>query len=139
MQKNPMQTLQGTMQGDLYFLHLVEDLAGEGGREADEDNERDRDVVLNGAEGGEAVVDEVRCTSSSYQATLNIYPFFSKDLSFPFFSYLIPYAAELCQNMGERRDFLIILTLLRPENYPPPRKLTPSNSTTSPSLETSAP
>ncbi|KAI4187720.1 MAG: hypothetical protein L6R41_002622 [Letrouitia leprolyta] len=65
VQKNPMQTLQGTMQGDLYFLHLVEDLAGEGGREADEDNERDRDVVLNGAEGGEAVVDETRKLPSS--------------------------------------------------------------------------
>ncbi|KAL8733332.1 MAG: hypothetical protein Q9166_002156 [cf. Caloplaca sp. 2 TL-2023] len=38
-QSNPMQAVQGAMQGDLFYLHLVEDLVGQG-EEGDEENRR---------------------------------------------------------------------------------------------------
>ncbi|KAL8748266.1 MAG: hypothetical protein Q9199_008222, partial [Rusavskia elegans] len=41
-QMNPMQAVQGAIQGDLFYLHLVEDLAVEGRGK--------RDIEKNGAE-----------------------------------------------------------------------------------------
>ncbi|KAL8822720.1 MAG: hypothetical protein Q9170_008389, partial [Blastenia crenularia] len=48
VQSNPMQAVQGAMQGDLFYLHLVEDLVGkEGGREMEVKEKTDGDVEMD--------------------------------------------------------------------------------------------
>ncbi|KAI4172243.1 MAG: hypothetical protein LQ343_003678 [Gyalolechia ehrenbergii] len=57
VQKNPVQAMQGAMQGDLFYLHLVEDLVGEGrggSGGVGEESEKGRPnegMLMNGEDG----------------------------------------------------------------------------------------
>lgn len=90
MQKNPVQAMQGAMQGDLFYLHLVEDLVGEGrggSGGVGEESEKGRPnegMLMNGEDGedeaGANAVTEVRRSFFFHRYNATAESIFFKDL-----------------------------------------------------------
>ena len=126
-QVNPMQAVQGAIQGDLFYLHLVEDLAGKGNCKGDMERKDDEEKMMesrmmDGIDRGDEV-----CTFSSLSMSSPMI----QSLQLSILQSLL-YHVELPKHpLHVRHNVLSYLTYHHLQQQEPPSTPFPNSSSTS--------